>query len=213
MTMWTCAALLVAALGGCAVTDQSPSIAAQQPEFLSDHSQLRQEKKDRSLLLYVNPDVDWTKYNSAILVPVEVWDSRNSDVSQHDQAILGSYYYVSLKRNFASNLRMVDRAGPGVLTIRVALTNPRAPSSEMRAISNTLADERIVSSVENLAPRSYMFVQSACSESEILDSVTGETLAAAVDRRAHSLNAEDAIDLWAQWLDQRLTEWRLGPET
>jgi hypothetical protein len=58
-----------------------------------------------------------------------------------------------------------------------------------------------------------MFVQSACSESEILDSVTGETLAAAVDRRAHSLNAVDAMDLWAQGLAQRLTDWRLGPET
>ena len=208
-----CAALLIATLAGCAVTDQSQSVAPQQPEFLSHHSQLRQEKTDRSLLLFVNPDVDWTKYNSAILVPVQVWDSRDSEVSQHDQAILGSYYYSSLKRNFSSNLPIVDQAGPGVLTIRVALTNPVAASPVMRAISNTVADEGIVSSVENLAPGSYMFVQSACSESEILDSVTGETLAAAVDRRAHSFNAEEAMDLWAQGLGERLTDWRLGPET
>jgi hypothetical protein len=116
----------------------------------------------------------------------------------------------------------VDQQGPGVLIIRVALTNPTAASPVMPAVSTALPQQCILSSVENLASRSYAFVRSAQSESEILDSVTGEQLAAGVDPNVSSsstTNAEESdgaqhvMDLWAERLEQCLTDWRLGPET
>ena len=208
------AVLLIVALEGCAVWEQTG--------FLSHNAQLRQQAQNQAPLVYTSPGVDWTKYSSAILMPVQVWDSPDTTINQHDQTMLSSYYYCALRGRLSSNLRIVDPPSPGVLTIRVALTNPTAVSPVMRAISIDLPQECILSSVKNLAKRSYAFVRSAHSESEILNSVTGEQLATAVDpnvSRSSTTNAEEsggaehAMDLWAERLDQRLTDWRLGPET
>jgi hypothetical protein len=214
-------ALMMVALTGCAVTEQSKPDTVQTTGFLSDYSELKPGKKDQMLLVYFAPDVDWAQYNKVILDPVQVWDSADSQVSAQDQKTLSSYYYNALHQNLSKNFTMVTQPGPGVLRVRIALTNPSTATPVLRTISVIVPQARLLGAAKNLATGSYAFVGTAQSEGEILDSVTGRRLAAAVDRRGGGLSiknadvwewgdAENAMDFWAQRVDQRLVELRSG---
>ena len=78
----------------------------------------------------------------------------------------------------------------------------------------------MIASLGQLAADTQIFVGTAGIEAEILDSVTGERLAAAVDERAGSKalkgststwsDVKDAFDYWAERLKVRLAELRGG---
>ena len=218
------AMLMITALASCAVTEQSKPDTVQPTGFLSDYSQLKPGTKDQMLLVDFPPGIDWKQYNSIILAPVQVWDSPDSKISAQDQRALSTYYYNTLKEHLSKDFTMVEQPGPGVIKIRVALTNPTTATPVLRTVSVIVPQARLLGSVKNLATGSYAFVGSAQSEGEILDSVTNKRLAAAVDRRSGGLSvknanvwewgdAEKAMDFWAQRTNERLVEWRSGTPT
>lgn len=107
------------------------------------------------------------------------------------------------------------------MTVRVALSDATTATPVLRTISVVIPQARLLGSIKNLATGSYAFVGSAQSEAEILDSLSSERLAAAVDQRSGGLSiknagvwewgdAEHAMDFWAQRMDERLTELHNG---
>jgi hypothetical protein len=214
-------ALLLVGLAGCAVTEQSKPDTMVKTSFLGDYSQLKPGTKDQALLVYFNPNADWKKYHSVLVERVQVWDSPDSKVTPENEQMLSNYYYNALKQDLSKNFRIVEQPGPGVMTLRVALTNPTTATPVLRTVSVVIPQARLLNSVNNLATGSYAFVGSAQSEGEVLDSVTLERLAAAVDRRSGGLSvknadvwewgdAKNAMDYWAQRIDQRLVDLRAG---
>jgi len=102
-----------------------------------------------------------------------------------------------------------------VIIVRAALTDATTATPVLRTISVIIPQARLLGAVKNMTTGSYAFVGSAQSEGEILDSMTGERLAAAVDRRSGGISiknadvwewgdAERAMDYWAQRIDERL---------
>jgi len=214
-------ALLLVGLAGCAVTEQSKPDTIVKTGFLGDYSQLKPGTKDQALLVYFNPNADWKKYHSVLVERVQVWDSPDSKVTPENEQMLSNYYYNVLKQDLSKDFRIVEQPGPGVMTLRVALTNATTATPVLRTVSVVIPQARLLNSINNLATGSYAFVGSAQSEGEVLDSVTGERLAAAVDRRSGGLSvknadvwewgdAKNAMDYWAQRTDQRLVDLRAG---
>jgi hypothetical protein len=213
--------LLLLGLAGCSVTEQSKRDTIVKTGFLGDYSQLKPGTKDQMLLVYFNPRANWKQYNSVLVERVQVWDSPDSKVTPENEQMLSNYYYNALKENLSKNFKIAEQPGPGVMTLRVALTNPTTATPVLRTVSVVIPQARLLNSVNNLATGSYAFVGSAQSEGEVLDSVTGERLAAAVDRRSGGLSvknadvwewgdAKNAMDFWAQRTDQRLVELHSG---
>ena len=214
-------AVMIMALAACSVTEQAKPDTVQQTGFLKDYSQLQPGAKDQALLVYFNPNARWNRYTKVMIEPVTFWGDASSNVSVEDQQKLCSYYYNKLNEDVSQKFQIVDRAGPGVMTLRVALTDPTAATPVMRSISVVIPQARLLNSVSNLATGSYAFVGSAQSEGEVLDSLTGERLAAAVDKRSGGLSiknanvwqwgdAENAMDYWAQRTADRLSEFQSG---
>jgi hypothetical protein len=156
-----------------------------------------------------------------MIEPVTFWGDASSNVSVEDQQKLSSYYYNKLNEDLSQKFQIVDRAGPGVMTLRVALTDPTAATPVLRSVSVVIPQARLLNSVGNLATGSYAFVGSAQSEGEVVDSQTGERLAAAVDKRSGGLSiknanvwewgdAENAMDYWAQRTADRLSVFQSG---
>jgi hypothetical protein len=209
-------ALLMMALAACAVTEQDKPASIQQTGFLKDYSQLQPGTKDQALLRYINPNARWSQYTKVLIEPVTFWGDPSSKVSVQDQQQLCSYYYNKLNEDLSKKFQIVNRPGPGVMTVRVALTDPTTATPVLRSVSVVIPQARLLNSVTNLATGSYAFVGSAQSEAEIDDSQTGERLAAAVDKRSGGLSiknadvwqwgdAENAMDLWAQRTADRLS--------
>jgi Protein of unknown function (DUF3313) len=214
-------AVMIMALAACSVTEQAKPDTVQQTGFLKDYSQLQPGAKDQALLVYFNPNARWSRYTKVMIEPVTFWGDASSNVSIEDQQKLSSYYYNKLNEDVSQKFQIVDRAGPGVMTLRVALTDPTAATPVMRSISVVIPQARLLNSVSNLATGSYAFVGSAQSEGEVVDSQTGERLAAAVDKRSGGLSiknanvwqwgdAENAMDYWAQRTADRLSEFQSG---
>ena len=209
-------ALMMTALAACSVTEQAKPGATQQTGFLKDYSQLQPGAKDQALLVYFNPNARWSQYTKVMIEPVTVWGDAGSGVSVQDQQQLCSYYYKKLNEDLSQKFQIADRPGPGVMTVRVALTDPTTATPVLRTVSVVVPQARLLNSVANLATGSYAFVGSAQSEGEVLDSQTGERLAAAVDKQSGGLSiknanvwqwgdAENAMDLWAQRTADRLS--------
>ena len=210
------AVMMMMALAACSVTEQAKPDTVQQTGFLKNASQLQPGTKDQALLVYINPDARWSQYTKVMIEPVTFWGDASSNVSVEDQQKLSSYYYNKLNEDLSQKFQIVDRAGPGVMTLRVALTDPTAATPVLRSVSVVIPQARLLNSVANLATGSYAFVGSAQSEGEVVDSQTGGRLAAAIDKRSGGLSiknanvwqwgdAENAMDYWAQRTADRLS--------
>ncbi len=218
------AALCVVALAACSVTQQDkPASGSSVPTsgFLGDYSQLRPGTKDQALLVYFNPNANWGQYNAVIIDPVTIGFAPERKVSEQDQITLANYYRQQLEQNLSKTFAIVNQPGPNVMRLRVALTDATTATPVLRTISVVVPQARILNSVKDLASGSYAFVGSARSEGEVLDSVTGVRLAAAVDQRSGGLSiknadvwewgdAENAMNYWAQRTAERLTQLHNG---
>ncbi len=222
--------LMFAALwSGCSTTVQSTPAAAKAVEagealppavtgfFGTDAAKLAKGPEGGAALVYINPNAQWSKYTKIQLQPVEFWAAEDSKVSTSDQQMLTAYAYNKLKEDLSKHFTLVDRPGPDVLTLRVALMDATTATPGLRSISVIVPQARVLNGIQSLATGSYAFVGSAEAEMEAKDSTTGELLAGAVDQRAGGMgikgaasfqwgDAENAMDYWADRITNRLLE-------
>jgi hypothetical protein len=150
-------------------------------------------------------------------MPVEFWAAADSTVSTTDQQVLTTYFYNALRTNLAKSFTLADQAGPGVMTLRVALMDATTATPGLRSISVVVPQARILNGLQSLATGSYAFVGSAEAEMKLTDSITDVLLAEAVDQRAGGMgikgaasfqwgDAENAMDYWAEKIPNRILE-------
>ena len=168
-------------------------------------------------MVYVNPNVNWNKYDKIMLEPVEFWDAADSTVSPADQHMLTAYAYNKLKEDLQKDFTLVDQGGPGVMVLQVALVNASASIPVLRSVSVVIPQARVVNIAQSLATGSYAFVGSAEAMVKASDAVSGQLLLAAIDKRAGGValssaaqwqwgDAKNAMDYWAQKIDSRLLQ-------
>jgi hypothetical protein len=217
-------AALATLAAGCAVTQKEKVTGQNYCPFLGTAvcSQLipTTDKKEADLR-YINPSAQWTQYNKVLIEPVTFWGSDSSKLSAADQRTLTNYFHQALEKQLATKFQVVTQAGPGVMSIQIALIDATTATPFLRAFSVIEPHVRLVASLKYLATGSFPFVGSAEADAKITDSVTGQVLAAAVSKRIGGGSpknvdvwelgdAEHAINYWAQLTTQRLSSWTSG---
>ena len=171
-------------------------------------------------LRYINPRASWTKYKQVLIAPVTFWGD-DINVSPKDQHALADYFYQVLQRQMGKKFKIVQTPTPGAITIQVALIDAQHATPGLRTISMVVPQARALGTLKYLATGTYAFVGGATAEVKIMDSVSHQVLAAAVDRRVGggSLqtaaqwewgDAENAMNAWAEQLTNRLSSWTSG---
>jgi len=174
-------------------------------------------------LRYVRPDVNWSQYNKVIIAPVTYWGSEEAQIPQSDRQTLIDFFQQSLTEHLGKKFQVVDAAGPGVMTLTVALTDADSATPVLRSISMIVPQARLLSSITRLATGTFPFVGGAQVEAKLEDSVSGQVLAAIVDKRlgSGSLTAgfqwrwgdvQNAMDFWSESAANRLSDWTSGKE-
>jgi hypothetical protein len=169
----------------------------------------------KAMLRYVNSSVNWGSYHAIMIAPVTFWAEDDSKVSAADQQALCDYAYSVFVKDLGKNFIIVKQPGPGVLKLSVALTDATSAVPVLRSISVVVPQARLLSAIKMAATGTYAFVGSAQGALKLNDSVSGELLAAAVDKRVGGTSiknadvfqwgdAENAINYWADLTDQRL---------
>ena len=171
--------------------------------------------------LYTNPAADWTKYKKLMIQPVTFWDDEKSKVSVEDQHRLTNFLYATLEQELAKQFQLVDQDGPDVMQLQLALIDVAAATPGLRTITMVIPQARLLSTVKRGATGSYPFVGGAQAEFRLTDSLTGQVLAAGVDRRigGGSIStaaqwewgdAENAMKAWSKLAAERLSAWTKG---
>ncbi|MBW2466361.1 MAG: DUF3313 domain-containing protein [Deltaproteobacteria bacterium] len=113
---------------------------------------------------------------------------------------------------------IVDTPGEGVLEIRTAITDVEPGSPVKGAATTIIPVGATISIIKKATTGSNMAVGRASMEIELLDSLTGVRLAAAIDRREGGKKVisgkwtaiQEAFDYWAHklrvWLDRERAE-------
>lgn len=199
-------------------TGETPAAPAPSGFLGNDYSLLTppaEGSDQKAMLRYVNPSAGWGSYNKIMIAPVTFWAADDSKVSAADQQALCDYAYNVFVKELGKNFAIVDQPGPGVLKLSVALTDATSAVPVLRSVSVIVPQARALSLIKMAATGTYAFVGSAQGALKLNDSVSGQLLAAAVDKRVGGTSvtnvvvfqwgdAEHAIDYWADLTDQRL---------
>jgi len=168
---------LVAMQGGCG--PKGPATAG----FLSDYSAL--ESVSDTTLRYLNPRNTLGKYSKFIIDPVVMHfhsGAKGGDISSKELAELRQHMYTAVHNTVLDHYSVVRQPGAGVAKIRVAVTDLEKSSPAMNVVPAT-----------KLAGTG---LGGASMEAEIVDSVTGEQIAAVVQSQKGTRLSLKGLSKW-----------------
>jgi hypothetical protein len=210
---------LILGCGACATTEQTRSV--EPSGFLKNYSFFRKGGGDRAQLYYIKQDVNFAAYDKVIIEPVTIWhtyDSGFNEIPVYELQYMVDYLYTTTKKELGSILTLVERPGPGVMRVRMAITEAKGSNVTMDIVTNVLPPAVLTDWGKKLTTGTHSFVGKAAIEVEVLDSLTDVRLAAAVDERAGGKtfggktskwsDVQEAFDYWANRFKVRLTELR-----
>jgi len=130
-------------------------------------------------LRYVNPNAQWTQYKKVMIEPVTFWAGEDTTTSAADQRELTNFMYQALETQLSQKFQVVNKTGPGVMVLQVAILDVTAATPGLRSASVVEPHVRAVATMKYLATGTYPFVGSASAGGKVTDALTGQVLAAA----------------------------------
>lgn len=204
--------LAVILLVGCSASGMKN---VEQSGFLNDYSQLKPGADDEAALLYIKPGTDFKPYNKIMFERIAVVFSPAAESHEIDPTTLKEltdYYQKALVEAVKDGYEVVDQPGPDVLWVRVAITDVEPSNPTANTMSSIIPIGIAVSAAAKATTDVNLGTGEAATEIEVLDSVSKERLAAAVDRRQGGkaafrgkwVDTEQAFDYWAKRFRARL---------
>lgn len=215
--------VMASLLSGCGATMQARK--AKPSGFLGDYSQLKQGNKGEALLLYIKTGADLGQYNKILLDPIRVYAGEGGKIAQvprDDLRSLVNYFDAAIREQLKGDYTFVNKPGPGVMRLQVALTEAKKSVILLDVLSSVTPPGVAVNALKTVATGVPAMTGSVGAECQALDSVSGERLFAAVDERVgqkytgkfDKFNewraAQGAFDYWAEQLRTRLHEYSGG---
>lgn len=230
-----CLTLVIATLiVGCA-NDQSllgngTTITASDPArmtqsgFLSNYSRLKPTKWGDGMQCWSEPKLKASNYSkvlvSRIVVSIAPSKDKNKDatVDPSDLKVLTDYFHDAMVKSFKPQMQVVDRAGPGVVVVRIALTD-LVPTQVQDSIAGTLIPYAFVveagsGSATGRPAGSTPYMGETGMEMQFRDGVTGAVLAECRDTEIGRKYAADmnsgivgAAQTWASGYLNSFQQW------
>lgn len=200
-TRWVALAsvMLWGSLAGCA------QHKAAQSGFLDNYAQLTPSPLVQGALAYTKPGMSLSQYDKFIVEPISIHFAPNAEgvtIAPAKLAELAQYLEDEAVKALSERYQIVLSPGPGVLRLRVAITDIKKGNPLLNLYPGTKL--------------SGVGLGSASMEGEAIDSMTGERILAAVEtRRGEALslegvgvfdNAKQAMRYWVKRFVKRLDE-------
>ena len=185
-------------LGGCAGSYQARSVDVKNSPLVNPDI-FTEGTGDQALYRYVKPGLDVTQYDKVLIDPVMIIkDGELSQSELKDYQTLANNSYVFLTQELGKYARVVTTPEPGAMRIQWAIIDADT-SKPVRNTLGTLMPIGIgLSLVKVAATGKQSGVGEITTEMKITDALTGELLAAALDRR---VGGHNITTLWSSWND------------
>jgi hypothetical protein len=206
--------LLFLGLSGCATSTQMKMSG-----FLQDYSKLQPGGEDRADYIYINKEADFSKYKKSMVDKVVFYltpELQERGIQPDVMKELADAFEKELAIEINSSIPMTDQAGPDTLRIRIAVTDVEPSDPVLNTVGAILPVGWVVSAASKATTGAAANVGKASIEMEVLDSVTGQILAAAIDTKVGAKydvagtkkwgHTKKAFKEWAQKIRERLDE-------
>lgn len=204
------AVLVVASLlSACSTTKQAREVELS--GFLRDYSILHHGTGNEPLLWYANARADCTKYGKVMIDPVTLWgkdaDSSLGNLSGEDRDMLRHLGYQAMHDTFTrAGFTVVSSPGRDVLRARAAITEAEKANVLLEDVSVVAPYASAAATVYAETKGQGLFTGDMAWEAEYLDSLTGERLAASVDKRVGLMDLRNTSG-W-DFLREALSTWK-----
>jgi hypothetical protein len=232
-TRWIpgCALAAAALLAGCATSPDSvmgsgTGVTASDPTrmtqsgFLSDYKRLKPAPWSDGIQCWRDPAVDARKYDKVLIarMVVTLKDTESKGIDPTDLKALTDYFHASLAKALKPQMPVVEQAGPGVVVIRIALTD-LIPTDVTRSTSGTLIPYGFVAEAGSGAASgrpagSTPYLGQTGMEMQVIDGATKAILAECRDteigrKYAADMNADaaGAAQTWASGYANSFQAW------
>lgn len=188
-------AILLFSLSACMKTRQARDVDAK--TVLVDRSLLKDGGDGEALKRYVNPKVDFKKYTKIIIDPVMVFKPKDATEKEiTDFKNLSSNAHSYFVRELGKDYKIVKEAGPGVIKLQTAILDADTSNPFTDTLSSIVPFGAAFSIIKDFATGKPTGVGEITAELKLTDSVTGEVLGAALDRRVGGKGMGGLFESW-----------------
>lgn len=158
---------------------------------------------------WLKPGVDFSKYNKVMVDSVVFYfadESEDKGIDPEQMKELSDAFNQQFADTLKDKYPMVAEPGPDVLRVRIALTNIKKSKPVLSTVTSIIPVGIVVSTVKKTSEGSWAGSGATTAEAEILDSMSNDVVAVALDRqtagfwdRFSSLgSAKAAFKTWAE---------------
>lgn len=151
--------------------------------FLGNYPQFQADKDRKGSLIYYAPGVEMKNYNKVLIYPIEIFiapDSKYKGIKPDELKAIADSFAAAIISALEPEYPVVSKPGPGVLGLRLAITNVYAKKAKLRLLNFTPIGA-VVRAGQAVAGKNISLAD-ATIEFEMLDLQTNERLGAIVDR-------------------------------
>jgi len=183
-------------------------------DFLSDYSKLTPVEGDKDTYRYIDPAVDFSKYQKLLIDRIKVWYKDDSDykgIDPDDLKALTDYFHQAIVKAVGDDYTVVNEAGPDVLRVRIAVTDLVPNKPEASVVSLAVPFAWVADAGSGAAKGetgSTAFSGEATIEMEAMDSVSSQQVGAYIDKevgkkyqwsKGISEGVNSYIDAYSKW--------------
>jgi len=208
---------------GTTITASDPARMTQSG-FLSNYARLKPTKWGDGMQCWSEPKLNAANYTKVLVsrIVVSIAPSKDKDqgatVDPSDLKVLTDYFHHAMVKSFKSQMQVVDRAGPGVVVVRIALTD-LVPTQVQDSIAGTLIPYAFVveassGTATGRPAGSTPYMGETGMEMQFRDGVTGAVLAECRDTEIGRKYAADmnggvvgAAQTWASGYLNSFQQW------
>lgn len=188
--------------------------------FLTDYARLKPMQDGGGMLCWRNADVNWKQYNKVLFERIQVYLKADASqpVDPTDLKMLIDYFHRDLVKAIKPEAQVVNKPGPGVLRVRIALTE-LIPTNREASLAGTAVPYGFVAELGSGAAAgkpagSTPYLGQTGIEVQFRDGGAGQLLAECADREiglkyAADLNAGTvkAAENWMNGYVDSFTQW------
>lgn len=173
--------------------------------FLQDYSLLRPDEMKWADKNYINKKINWGKYDKIMLDDVVFMISDKAKFKGFEAkelTDLSEAFEKAFIMNLAGLYEFTDKPGPGVMRVRLAVTNLNPNNPVTGTITTIIPFGLAASVIKKGTTGEHIGMGEVSFEGEILDSQTGEILAATMDTESgKKYKIRKSVSKWGHTID------------
>ncbi len=189
--------------------------------FLTGYPKFKPGPKGGINFVYFKEGIDFGTYNKVMMDHVVFYlseDAKDKSIQADTLKELSDVFHGAVFEALKDAYPIVDKPGADVMRIRLAVTDLVPGKPGLTLVTTAMPYGSAVKVVKYAATGSYSFVGETAMEAEVLDSLTNERIAAAIDKRSKVKTikitegmtkwgeSKDVFKFWAKrlrmWLDE-----------